>query len=146
MSQSQFVDYKLNSSFLPHCLLPENDTSRVFACLFFVLFYYYFSLCLIENFCSEWKMCVCAFKGFDFWCWLQGGPVCEENWYEWTWSFFSSFVSSPLHCLIDHLSCLSPWARPCGFGDMWIQIHHFYSYPHGSDSVRGGSPSSNLYV
>lgn len=64
---------------------------------FFVLFYYFFSLCLIENFCSEWKMCVCAFNGFDFWCWLQGGPVCEENWYEWTWSFFSFFsLSSPL--------------------------------------------------
>lgn len=42
MSQSQFVDYKLNSSFLPHCLLPEDDTSRVFARLFF-LFYFIIS-------------------------------------------------------------------------------------------------------
>lgn len=146
MSQSQFVDYKLNSSFLPHCLLPEDDTSRVFACLFLFYFIIIFSLL------SHWKLllrmknvCLCIQRVW----FLMLIAGWSGLWGELIWmdvKFFFLFFPSPLHCLIDHLSCLSPWARPCGFGDMWIQIHHFYSYPHGSDSVRGGSPLSNLYV
>lgn len=112
MSQRQFMDYKLNSSFLPHCLLPENDTSRVFAWLFW--FYLNFLSFSLKTFAQNEECVSVHSKGFIFdeGFWLKVGPVCGANWCEWTWvciclGFFSS-LSFSLSCPLFYWSPVLP--------------------------------------
>lgn len=55
------MDYKLNSSFLPRCLLPENDTSRVWFFLFV-----FSSVVSHSDILLRMGMYVCTSRGFDF--------------------------------------------------------------------------------
>lgn len=98
MSQRQFMDYKLNSSFLPHCY---QKMTPVVCLLVYFLFSFNFLSFSLKAFAQSEKCVSVHSNGLihDADCRL----VCGANWYEWTCVVFSLSLS-----LTHSLSLSSP--------------------------------------